>query len=247
MNRNVRAVVSQSGSGLDLRQVMDEGKILIANLSKGQLGEDNANLLGALLVTTLQQAAMSRADVAEEDRRDFYLYIDEFQNFSTASFADILSEARKYRLSMTIAHQYTRQLDDTTADAIFGNVGSMVVFQVGSDDAELLVRQLRKFPDQIAPEDLTNIPKYHAYCRLLQEGMPEHPFSMATLPPEAIDVDRSQVVRRASNEKYARCKADVLANLDRCHVPIPLKTRKPTFVPQTLASAMQISGQIAVP
>ncbi len=243
MNRNVRAVVSQSGHGLDLRQVMDEGKILIANLSKGQLGEDNANLLGALLVTSIQQAAMGRADMPEEERRDFHLYIDEFQNFATGSFADILSEARKYRLSMTIAHQYTRHLDETTADAVFGNVGSMVVFQVGSDDAEILVRQLRKFDGQLLPEDLTNIPKYHAYCRLLQKGMPEHPFSMNTLPPEPIDDDRrSAVVRRASNEKYARDKASVLAQLDRRGA----NAKNTTFVPQTLASDVQISGQIAV-
>ena len=180
---------------------------------QGQLGEDNANLLGALLVTSIQQAAMSRADIVEKERRDFHFYIDEFQNFSTGSFADILSEARKYRLSMTLAHQYTRQLDETTADAVFGNVGSMVAFQVGSDDAELLVRQLRKVEGQITPEDLTNIPKHHAYCRLLQQGMPEHPFSMTTLPPEPIKVDRSSVVRRTSNEKYARPKLTVLENL----------------------------------
>jgi len=225
---------------------MDEGKILIANLSKGQLGEDNANLLGALLVTSIQQAAMSRADIREQDRRDFYFYIDEFQNFSTGSFADILSEARKYRLSMTIAHQYTRQLDETTADAVFGNVGSMIVFQVGSDDADVLVRQLRKFPDEIMPEDLTNIPKYHAYCRLLQNGMPEHPFSMATLPPEPIADDRSLVVRKTSNEKYARDKAKVLADLARDGRAIGANAQKGTFVPQTLASDVQISGQIAV-
>ena len=119
----------------------------------------------------------------------------------------------------------------------------MVVFQVGSDDAELLDRQLRKFPDQIMPEDLTNIPKYHAYCRLLQNGMPEHPFSMATLPPEPIEDDRSTFVREASNQKYARNKAKVLADLVRNNPD----ARKPTFVPQTLASDVQISGQIAVP
>ena len=116
------------------------------------------------------------------------------------------------------------------------------MFQVGSDDAELLTRQLRKFPDQITPEDLTNIPKYHAYCRLLQNGMPEHPFSMATLPPEPIEDDRSAVVRRASNQKYARDQATVLAELGRSGA----NARKPAFVPQTLASDVQISGQIAV-
>ena len=154
--------------------------------SKGRLGEDNANLLGALLVTTIQQAAMSRADIPEEDRRDFYFYVDEFQNYTTGSFAEILSEARKYRLNLTVAHQYMNQLDDQTRDAVFGNVGSMIAFQVGSDDAEFLARQLRKFPDQIMPEDLSNLPKYHAYVRLLHDGMPTPPFSMATFPPKPI-------------------------------------------------------------
>ncbi len=125
-----------------------------------------------------------------------------------------------------MAHQYITQLlpdkgNTMLRDAVFGNVGSMVVFQVGSDDAEILVRQLRKFPDQIMPEDLTNIPKYHAYCRLLQNGMPEHPFSMVTLPPESINDDRSAIVRQASNQKYARDKAEVLANLARNNPDAP--------------------------
>jgi hypothetical protein len=209
MNQNVRSVLSQSDHGIDLRNAMDTGKIFIANLSKGRLGEDNSNLLGALLVTTIQQAAMGRADVPEDRRRDFYLYIDEFQNFTTGAFAHILSEARKYRLNMTIAHQYTRQLDDELANAVFGNVGSMIVFQVGSDDAEDLVLQLRKHRNQILPEDLTNLPKYTAYVRLLQNGMPEQPFSMATLPPAPIVVDRSAVVRRVSNARYACPKHEV--------------------------------------
>ena len=122
----------------------------------------------------------------------------------------------------------------------------MVVFQVGSDDAELLARQLRKFLDQITPEDLTNIPKYHAYCRLLQQGMPEHPFSMATLPPEPIEDDRSAVVRQASNEKYARPKAAVLADLDRGSPETGANAQRPTFVPQTLASDVLVSSSISL-
>ncbi len=143
-NRTMRAIVSQPGRSLNLREIMDQGKVLIVNLSKGRVGEDNATLLGAFLVTTIQQAAMTRADVPEAERRDFYLYIDEFQNFTTSSFASILSEARKYRLSLTIAHQYLKQLDDATADAVFGNVGSIIAFQVGTDDAEVLAEQLSK-------------------------------------------------------------------------------------------------------
>jgi hypothetical protein len=169
-NTNMRAIVSQPGKSLDLRQVMDEGKVLIVNLSKGRIGEDNATLLGALLVTSIQQAAMTRADIRKgsgcekmglapsrndenpgksavakvpvpifftaSERRDFFLVVDEFQNFTTGSFASVLSEARKFRLSLIVAHQYLAQLNDETADAVWGNVGSIVAFQVGSDDAE---------------------------------------------------------------------------------------------------------------
>ena len=164
---------------------------------------------------------MSRANIPEEQRRDFYFYIDEFQNFSTGSFANILSEAGKYRLCMTVAHQYIGQLSPDKGntmlrDAVFGNVGSMVAFQVGGDDAEILVRQLRKFDGQLLPEDLTNIPKYHAYIRLSQNGLPEHPFTMTTFPPEPIGEDRSEKVRNASNVRYARPKDQVLASLRWC-------------------------------
>jgi len=144
---------------------------------------------------------------------------------------------------MTVAHQFTRQLDEKTADAVFGNVGSMIAFQVGSDDAEILVRQLRKFEGQLLPEDLTNIPKYHAYIRLLQNGMPEHPFSMTTLAPEPILEDRSEKVRRASNARYARPKGQVLASLGDAEFS---KARNATFMPQTLASEAQVSTRIAV-
>jgi hypothetical protein len=216
---------------------MDQGRIVIANLSKGRLGEDNANLLGALLVTTIQQAAMSRADIPEGDRRDFYLYIDEFQNFSTGAFAHILSEARKYRLNMTIAHQYTRQLDEHTADAVFGNVGSMIVFQVGSDDAEVLAKQLRKHESQLRPEDLTNLPKYNAYVRLLQNGMPEQPFSMVTLQPPPIADDRSAIVRRVSNARYARPRSSVV-----CDTPAAPRSPLVFSAPQT-----QVSATVSLP
>ena len=229
MNKHVRSVVSQQGRALDLRHVMDDGKILVANLSKGRLGEDNANLLGALLVTSIQQAAMSRADVREEQRPDFYLYIDEFQNYTTGAFADILSEARKYRLNMTVAHQYLGQLDDGTREAVFGNVGSIIAFQVGSDDAEVLVRQLRKYANQLTPEDLTNLPKYHAYIRLLQDGMPQHPFSMKTVQPQAIVEDRTESVRKVSNARYARPKGKVLADLAGTLTPHRFRPQIGTF------------------
>jgi len=214
-NTSVRAIVSQNGRSLDLRQVMDEGQVLIVNLSKGRLGEDNATLLGAFLVTCLQQAAMTRADIPEADRRDFHLYVDEFQNFTTSSFATILSEARKYRLSLTLSHQYLKQLDETTANAVFGNVGSIIAFQVGSDDAVILAEQLSKFPGQLQPQDLTNLPKYTAYARLLIDGLPSAPFSLRTLPLPIIEDDRLPAVRRASQRQWARAVQAVQAEICR--------------------------------
>ena len=138
----LRAIVGQSHSRLDFRRIMDEGRVLIVNLSKGRIGEDASNLLGSLLISSIQLAAMSRADMPEKERRDYFLYVDEFQNFATESFATILSEARKYRLSLTLANQYLAQMDEATLDAVFGNVGSLLVFQVGARDAEVITAQL---------------------------------------------------------------------------------------------------------
>lgn len=205
VNTHIRAIVTQSGPSLDLRQIMDDGKVLIVNLSKGRLGEDNSTLLGALLVTSIQQAAMTRADIPESARRDFFLYVDEFQNFTTDSFASVLSEARKFRLSLTVAHQYLAQLTETTAEAVWGNVGSVVAFQVGSDDADMLARQLGKFAGQVTPEHLAGLPKYTAYARLLVDGMPTSPFSMRTLPPsEPLDPERAEIIRRTSKRRFAK-------------------------------------------
>ena len=201
-NRTMRAIVSQSDRSLNHREIMDQGKVLIVNLSKGRVGEDNATLLGAFLVTAIQQAAMTRADVPEVERRDFYLYIDEFQNFTTSSFASILSEARKYRLNLTIAHQYLEQVPADTLAAVFGNVGTMVVFQVGAKDAEILAEQLG---GQLAAHDLLQLESYHAYVRLLIEGHPSRPFSLETLPPPGQDDhQRPGNIRRYTRYRYAR-------------------------------------------
>lgn len=214
-NTSVRAIVSQEGPSLDLRQVMDEGKVLIVNLSKRRVGEDQSALLGAFLVTAIQQAAMTRAEIPESDRRDFYLYIDEFQNFTTGSFAAILSEARKYRLNLTIANQYLAQLDEVIANAIAGNVGSIIAFAVGSDDAEWLATTMAKFPGQLTPQDLTNLPRYTAYARLLVDGMPAAPCSLATLPPPESVEDRYEIVVRSSQRHYARAVRQVHAEVER--------------------------------
>ncbi len=202
-NTNIRAIVSSPGKTIDLRRIMDDGKVLIVNLSKGRLGEDNSTLLGAFLVTSIQQAAMTRADVPEDERRDFALYVDEFQNFTTGSFAAVLSEARKYRLSLIVAHQYLSQLDKDTSGAVFGNVGSIIAFQVGSDDADVLAQQLGKFRGQIGVENFTGLPKYVAYTRLLIDGMPSNPFSIQTLPPLVVfEPERAEIVRRVTNRRF---------------------------------------------
>jgi Type IV secretion-system coupling protein DNA-binding domain len=201
---SVRAIVSQTNRSLDLRQVMDSDKILIVNLSKGKLGEDNSALLGAFLVTALQQAAMSRADVPEHTRPDFYLYIDEFQNFVTSSFESILSEARKYRLNLTVSHQYRAQLTDTTAAAITGNIGTIIAFAVGSEDAAWLSQAMSTRPDELQPADLSNLPKYTAYVRLLRDGLTRPPFSMTSLPPPELFEDRSRIIIEQSRRQWGK-------------------------------------------
>jgi hypothetical protein len=199
----LRAIVGQARSALDLRKVLDEGQILIVNLSKGRVGEDGTTLLGSLLVTSIQLAAMSRADMPEKSRRDFFLYVDEFQNFATESFATILSEARKYHLNLTLANQYLAQMDEATLNAVFGNVGSLLVFQIGARDAEILTEQLGS---DVTPPDLMALPRYRAYARLLIDGMPSRPFSMETLPPPPVHERpiRAAIVRRTSRHRYAR-------------------------------------------
>lgn len=203
-NASVRAIVSQADRSLDIRRLMDDGKILIANLSKGKIGEDNSALLGAFLVSAIQQAAMTRADLPEESRKDFYLYIDEFQNFVTTSFETILSEARKYRLNLTVSHQYRAQLTDTTAAAIAGNVGTIVSFAVGSDDAEWIARAIGTRPGQLSPQDLANLPKFTAYVRPLLDGVPIAPFSITTSPPPQAVEDRSDTILAHSRRQFSR-------------------------------------------
>ena len=208
----LRAIVGQGRSSLDLRRVMDGGQVLIVNLSKGRIGEDASMLLGSLVVTSIQLAAMSRADVPENNRRDFALYVDEFQNFATDSFATILSEARKYRLNLVLANQYLAQMDEATAEAVFGNVGSLLVFQAGARDAEVLAEQLG---GDVTPQDLMALPKYTAYLRLLIDGMPSRPFSIETLPPPRPDEKRvrSTIIRRTSRHRYTRPAAQVEAEI----------------------------------
>ncbi|MBU1122961.1 type IV secretory system conjugative DNA transfer family protein, partial [Patescibacteria group bacterium] len=209
----MRNIVGQVKSTLDIRHAMDSGKIVLVNLSKGKLGEDVSAFLGSMLVTKFQIDAMGRADIPEAQRKDFFLYVDEFQNFATESFATILSEARKYRLSLTMANQYVAQLlidDKNTAlkDAVFGNVGTLISFQVGSDDAEDISLQ---FEEAVTPKDILSLPKYHAYVRLMIDGVNTKPFSVSTLPPPDFKQDkgRSEILRNLSRERYAKDRKGV--------------------------------------
>jgi CxxC-x17-CxxC domain-containing protein len=202
----IRNIVGQSQSTIDIRKAMDERKILIMNLSKGRIGEDSSALMGAMMITRIQLAAMSRIDTPEKDRTDFYLYVDEFQNFATESFANILSEARKYRLNLIVGHQYIEQLDETVCAAIFGNVGTLMIFRVGSADATFLETE---FDPYFTPGDLVNLAKYDVYMKLMIDGISSNPFSAKTLPPldliAASESNRQKVIQ-VSRERYARPK-----------------------------------------
>ncbi len=199
-NPLIRDIIGQTKSTINMRDIMDKERIFIMDLSKGRIGEDNSRLLGALLITKLQLAAMSRVDIPEEDRKDFYLYVDEFQNFATESFANILSEARKYRLNITLGHQYITQMEEEVRDAVFGNVGTLAVFRIGAEDAEFLERE---FTPEFTAEDLVNLPKYNIYLKLMIDGISGHPFSAETLPPPTPlkDSNRQKIIK-ASRERY---------------------------------------------
>lgn len=206
-SRQLRAITASfSKPSLDLRRVMDEQRILIINLSRGCLGQDNSTLLGSLLLTSIEQAAMTRAELPEHERRDHYLYLDEFQSLTTPSTAIMLSESRKYRLCLTLSHQLTRQLDPATYHAVIGNCGTLLSFRVGLEDAELLAPAFSKHPGQLPPADLCNLPNYTAYARVLIDGHPSRPFSLRTLPPERLCLDdqRAEIVRRTSQHRYGK-------------------------------------------
>ncbi len=212
----IRNIVGQVKSSIDIRKVMDEGKVLIMNLSKGRIGEDNSELLGAMMITKIQLAAMSRVDLHEDERRDFYLYVDEFQNFATESFANILSEARKYRLNLIMGHQYIEQLNEKVKFAVFGNVGTLVVFRVGATDAEELVKE---FTPVFTEEDLVNLPKYNICLKLMIDGVASDPFSARGLGPltEEEKTGQKDKVIAVSRERYASERDGVAEKIMRWH------------------------------
>lgn len=206
-NEMMRNIIGQTKSSFDLRQIMDEGKILLVNLSRGRTGDLNSKLLGMIFVMKFEVAAMSRADMPEEYRRDFCLYVDEFQNFSTDSFADILSQARKYHLNLIVANQFTTQLQDEVRDAVFGNVGSVIAFRVGTNDAEFLAKQFAPIFDL---DDLQFLPNFNTAVRMMIGGVPVQPFSMATLPPLG-DPNKqlADALKQLSYAKHGRPRAEV--------------------------------------
>lgn len=211
-NTMMRNIIGQTKSAFDLQEIMDNGKILMVNLSKGKTGDLNSKLLGMIFVMKFQAAAMARAKIPENERKDFSLFVDEFQNFSTDSFATILSEARKYRLNLIVANQFTTQLTDEIRDAVFGNVGSIVSFRVGADvDAEALSKKFSPIFDR---EDILRIPNFNTVTQILIEGIPTQPFSMAILPPLGnSNHELSKALKQLSAVKFGRPKGEVEAEI----------------------------------
>jgi len=200
-NDLMRNIIGQTKSAFNIREIMDQGKILLVNLSKGKIGETNSFLLGMILVAKIQVAAFSRASIPEDQRKDFYLYVDEFQNFTTDNFKTILSEARKYHLNLSVTNQYIAQLTETVRDAVIGNAGTLICYRIGASDAEFMEKE---FPG-ITVQDLTNLDKYNTYVKLLVDLTPSIPFSMHGLLPERLgNKEIAEAIRQLSRLKYGR-------------------------------------------
>lgn len=202
----IRYILGQSKSAVDIRDVMDKGKILVVNLSKGRIGEDTSSFLGAMIVSSIMHAASSRADIPESQRRPFHLYVDEVQNFLTLAFTDILSESRKYGLDLVLAHQYIAQLDEKVRSAVFGNVGTIISFRAGAEDAPFLAREFRPV---FNIDDLIAIPNYHIYLKLMIDAAASKPFSAKTLPPPSVKTSYKREIVEFSRVKYGRPRFEV--------------------------------------
>ena len=250
-NPLIRNIIGQPKSTFDIREMMDDRKILIVNLSKGRMGEANANLLGGMLITKLYLGAMSRADVADrvlKDLPNFYLFVDEFQNFANESFADILSEARKYKLNLTIAHQYIEQMTEEVKAAVFGNVGSMFTFRVGAYDAEVLEKE---FAPVFTMEDIVNLDKFQIYLRLMIDGVGSQPFSARTInnPPQPEKNFVSEIID-TSRSQFARPRAAVEEEIKNWHRPIDeveREKRTPKEVGNFAPRAQEFKGKFTAP
>jgi hypothetical protein len=220
-NPLIRNIIGQPKSSFDIRRLMDEKKIFIVNLSKGRVGESNAALLGSMLVTKIYLAAMSRADVSDKVLKtlpNFYLFVDEFQSFANDSFADILSEARKYKLNLTIAHQYVEQMPEEVRSAVFGNVGTMIVFRVGAYDAELFEKE---FAPQFTAEDIVNLGQYQIYLKLMIDGVGSQPFSGRNLPPiKPPSLSFRKEIVESSRRQFAKTREQVEKDISAWMVPV---------------------------
>jgi hypothetical protein len=255
-NPLIRNMIGQPVSSFDFRKAMDEKKIIIINLSKGKVGDENMKLLGGLLVTKIYLAAMSRADMPDRVVKtlpNFYLFVDEFQNFANASFADILSEARKYKLNLTIAHQYVEQMDENVSAAVFGNVGTMITFRVGATDAEVLEKE---FGPSFMLEDLVNLGFAQIYLKLMIDGLTSPPFSATTLPPIAQPaLHYVNEIIAASREQFARPRAEVEEIILKFHEPVakapvapkaPLAAKSIASMPKSVAAAVSTAVPASV-
>ncbi len=234
-NSLVRNIIGQAKSSFDLREMMDTKKILIVNLSKGRVGEGNANLLGSMLITKIYLAAMSRADKSATEHLklpNFYLYVDEFQSFANKSFADILSEARKYKLNLTIAHQYIEQMEEEVRDAVFGNVGTTITFRVGAYDADILEKE---FAPVFIAEDLVNLGSYQIYLKLMIDGIGSQPFSAVSSPPiPKPETSYVEEILESSQRIFARPREVVEKNIADWHEEgrvVPSKPVLPKHIP----------------
>ncbi|NTW14961.1 MAG: type IV secretion system DNA-binding domain-containing protein [Candidatus Moranbacteria bacterium] len=240
----IRNIVGQTVSSFDVREVMDNRKILIMNLSKGRIGEDASALIGAMMITKIQLAAMERVDMPEDDRNDFYLYVDEFQNFATESFANILSEARKYHLNLILANQYIAQLDEKVSDAIFGNAGTIISFRVGAADAEVLEKE---FEPVFMMNDIVNLPKYNIYLKLMIDGIAGDAFSATVLPPISLEETREneEKVVRISRERYASSKKEVEDKIRRWSGMLTEEERNELLRKKGLLPSEQVSAPVS--
>jgi len=202
----LRNVIGQTTRSFKIQEVMDQKKILICNLAKGKLGEDATTVLGSMMVNAIQLAALNRASLDEEHRKPFYLYVDEMHSFVSLSFADILAEARKYKLSLFLAHQYIEQINEKIRYAIFGNVGTMIIFRVGADDAKHLAQEVHPV---FSEEDLINLPRYSMYLKLMIDGATSKPFSALTVQAQPFEISNKKQVIQHSKEKFGNTREKV--------------------------------------
>jgi len=216
-NDYMRPIIGQTKSTFNFREIIDSKKVFLVNLSKGRLGELNSSLLGLIITSKLSLAAFSRVDIPESERNDFYLYMDEFQNFATNTISTILSEARKYRLSLIISHQFIAQLPEGIRDAVFGNVGTIASFRVGAEDAKFLEKE---FEPIFNSQDLMNIDNFNFYIKMMIDGQTSKPFNIKTYPPKKGDYKLANDIKEYYSLTYARSRYIIEEEIMRRRVDI---------------------------